>query len=250
MEETIALVSDIHGNRWALEAVLADIRERKITTILNLGDSLYGPLDPMGTYTLIRENGFINLSGNEDRLLAVYGRSRENHKTMDYVLSHITPEVLSWLEALPFDYEYNKEVYCCHGTPAFDTEYLLEDVRSGQPVLKENTAIHDQLQRVTIPVICCGHSHLSHVIQTEKYLIINPGSVGCPAYDDDIPVYHRMESGTPRARYTFIKMGQSGVTTAHISVEYDTEKAARTAEKNGHDNWGFWLRTGRALFQR
>jgi hypothetical protein len=56
--ESLAVLADIHGNRWALEAVLADIRGRGIRAMVNLGDSLYGPLDPAGTpharYAVIR----------------------------------------------------------------------------------------------------------------------------------------------------------------------------------------------------
>ena len=245
MPETIAVVADIHGNRWALEAVLDDIRERRITTVLNLGDSLYGPLDPMGSYSLIRDHGFFSISGNEDRLLAEYGRSRGKHKTMDYILTQINPDVLSWLEGLPFDHVSNNLVYCCHGTPEHDTEYLIEDIRSGYPLLKDSASLSSHLNSIFPPVVCCGHSHLPHVVQTDQCLIINPGSVGCPAYDDDMPVYHRMETGTPRASYAVLTLDRSEVKASHVSLEYDTEGAARTAEKNGHDNWAFWLRTGR-----
>ena len=49
----IAFLSDIHGNSWALKAVLNDIKQRGITEIYDLGDSLYGPLDPKGTFHLL-----------------------------------------------------------------------------------------------------------------------------------------------------------------------------------------------------
>jgi hypothetical protein len=51
----IAITSDIHGNKLVLEAVLNDIRSRGIIKILNLSDSLYGPLDPSGTADLAKE---------------------------------------------------------------------------------------------------------------------------------------------------------------------------------------------------
>jgi predicted phosphodiesterase len=49
----VAVLSDIHGNRWALEAVLDDISRRGIRDMVNLGDSLYGPLDPGGTAQIV-----------------------------------------------------------------------------------------------------------------------------------------------------------------------------------------------------
>lgn len=54
MYTRIAVLSDIHGNFWVLQAVLEDIKKRAITTIFNLGDSLYGPLDPAKSFQLTR----------------------------------------------------------------------------------------------------------------------------------------------------------------------------------------------------
>ena len=44
----IAIISDVHGNSHALQAVLKDLERRKVEMIINLGDSVYGPLDPLG----------------------------------------------------------------------------------------------------------------------------------------------------------------------------------------------------------
>lgn len=49
MHKSIAVISDIHSNRLALEAVLQDISERQVDIVVNLGDSLFGPVDPLGT---------------------------------------------------------------------------------------------------------------------------------------------------------------------------------------------------------
>ena len=65
----IAVLADIHGNRWALEAVLEDIRRRGIREMVNLGDCLYGPLDPAGTARLLLELDMPAVRGNEDRIL-------------------------------------------------------------------------------------------------------------------------------------------------------------------------------------
>jgi predicted phosphodiesterase len=65
----IDVISDIHNNSWALKSTLNDIENKNVDVIFNLGDSLYGPLDPIGTYNLIIENNIKCISGNEDRLL-------------------------------------------------------------------------------------------------------------------------------------------------------------------------------------
>ena len=63
---SVAFISDIHGNRPALEAVLADIRRRGVQDIYCLGDLVgYGP-DPNGVIDLIREMGIPAIAGNYD----------------------------------------------------------------------------------------------------------------------------------------------------------------------------------------
>lgn len=66
---TIAAISDIHSNVFALEAVLTDIKQRNIDQIVNLGDILYGPIAPKDTYPLLMEhqNDIITIRGNQDR---------------------------------------------------------------------------------------------------------------------------------------------------------------------------------------
>lgn len=68
MHEKIAIISDIHSNSLALEAVLKDISARDIQLIVNLGDSLFGPIDPLGTAKQLMDNKkIINIMGNCDQ---------------------------------------------------------------------------------------------------------------------------------------------------------------------------------------
>ncbi len=68
-QTSLAVIADIHGNRWALEAVLQDIDQRGIEQIVNLGDHLTGPLDPAGTADLLIERTMLSICGNDDRVL-------------------------------------------------------------------------------------------------------------------------------------------------------------------------------------
>jgi hypothetical protein len=70
----------------------------------------------------------------------------------------------------------------------------------------------------------------------------NPGSVGLPAYADDLPAPHAMESGGPHARYALV----DGPRVELIAVTYDHESAAARADANGRPDWARALRTGRA----
>ncbi len=70
----LAVISDIHGNRWALEAVLEDIERRGVRETVNLGDSLYGPLDPAGTAQILLQLNQPTVRGNEDRIIVERAR--------------------------------------------------------------------------------------------------------------------------------------------------------------------------------
>ncbi|CAH2463755.1 hypothetical protein BWGOE2_34290 [Bacillus mycoides] len=63
MKRKIAIISDIYGNSHALKAVLKDISRRKVEMIINLGDSVYGPLDPLGTIEILMSNEMIHIKG-------------------------------------------------------------------------------------------------------------------------------------------------------------------------------------------
>ena len=120
----IAILSDIHGNTWALNEVLVDIKSKGIETIINLGDSLNGPLDPKGTFNLLIENDVLSISGNGDRLILESLDSTSKFKTMEYVKTQIDNDVIDWLKRLPFEL-INNNIYCCHASPDSDTTYLL-----------------------------------------------------------------------------------------------------------------------------
>jgi hypothetical protein len=69
---------------------------------------------------------------------------------------------------------------------------------------------------------------------------VNPGSVGLPAYDDELPVPHAMETGSPHARYAIL----DGDRIELRAIEYDVGAAVAAAKKNGRDDWARWLATG------
>ena len=104
-----------------------------------------------------------------------------------------------------------------------------------------------ELAAVHQSMILCGHSHIPRIVQLlAGRLIVNPSSVGLPAYSDDLPVAHKMENGYPYARYAIISITATGWTVDQIEVPYDWNKAARQARRLGQDEWAAWLETGRA----
>jgi len=243
-----AIVADVHGNRWALEAVLADARRHGATHLLNLGDVLYGPLDPAGTADILLGLDWpsVAVRGNQDRILFEPGADEQVHRSLAYTRSHATPDAIAWLSGLPAVARH-EDVLLVHGTPTSDETYLLEDA-SPEGVRPRST---EEVARLLGPeggasLVLCGHSHRPGSTQLPQGpLVVNPGSVGLPAYSEEQPVVHRMETGSPAARYAIAEKAAHGWRVAWVAVPYDSDSAATAAERNGRPDWAHALRTGR-----
>lgn len=237
-----AIISDIHGNVDALQAVLLDIRNRDIKDIYNLGDSLYGPLFPIETYKLLVKENIQTISGNGDRILL---DTHTNNPTIKYVQHLLDEGHKDWISGLPFSLE-TEEFYFCHGTPTSDETYLLEEMNPNGSSLKKTEDILKLINGISQNIIFCAHSHIPRVVYLpNNKIVINPGSVGLPAYEDELPIHHKMESGSPHARYTIVTKIEDDWMIEQISIPYNRDAAIKQSEKNGRVDWVVALQTGR-----
>jgi putative phosphoesterase len=245
-EEQIAVLSDIHGNSLALKAVLEDINNRNIDSIVNLGDSLYGPLDPIGAAEILIDLKIPSICGNEDRFLVLPSDDElERNTSLSYVLGLIDSKIMKWLKNLKKVIEY-KDMILFHGTLSNDLEYFIEKVDENGVKIKSNSELEPQVSSLNQEVILCGHSHIPRSIYLHNgQHIINPGSVGLPAFADNLPYPHIMETGSPYSRYCIISRKKEQWWIDHISVPYDWKKAASIALANGRIDWAKWLQHGR-----
>lgn len=243
-KKKIAVISDIHGNSMALTEVIRDIKNRDVDIIINLGDSLYGPLDLKGTFELLVNNNLINISGNQDRIILENLDQDSGSLTLEYVKSQLNDKMIDWLRHLPFDTIIDNEIYGCHATPQSDTNYLLEKLEKDHVAIKNKNEIDDLLKNIKQKIVICGHSHVANIVETGNKLIVNPGSVGLPAYDDEFPIYHTMQNYNPRANYSIINIVEDSISIDRVSLDYDFEESARLAETNKRHDWAKWIRTG------
>ena len=120
----LAAISDVHGNSAALEAVLADIEAAGVTEVVDLGDHVSGPLDPLGTADLLMARGFPSVRGNHDRALVEGGAAMVESDR--FAAAQIGDSHRQWLAGLPPIMLYQTDVFLCHGTPRSDVTYWLE----------------------------------------------------------------------------------------------------------------------------
>jgi len=249
--DRFAVLSDIHGNRWALEAVWEDLQLRNVKHVLNLGDSLYGPLDPAGTADLLMGLEIRSIRGNEDRILIDPEIDEKvaaaSAMSLSFTRRSLGPLHFDWLQSLAATSIFENEVFCCHGSPRSDDEYLLHKVEEGGASPRGEAEILQLLEGIPQRLVLCGHDHLPGTAAlADGRRVVNPGSVGLPAYLDDTPFPHAMAAGTPLTRYALVRVADGCWETEFISLAYDWVQAAQVAVRNGRPDWAQWIRTGRA----
>ncbi|MFH5776910.1 metallophosphoesterase family protein [Paracoccus sp. NGMCC 1.201697] len=244
MQGTLAVISDIHGNVDALRAVLEDIQTQGIHRIVNLGDHLSGPLAAAETADVLMDGDFICIRGNHDRQL-VELEPGEMGISDRAAHAQLRPAHLEWLRGLPPVLTLQDGIFLCHGTPRSDTTYWLEMVLPvGHAGLQNEASVAAELQG-TASLFLCGHTHIPRRVDIGTCSILNPGSVGCPAYDDQTPFAHVMETGTCTASYATVRRTAAGWATSHHQVPYDPARMIRMAEAGGRPDWVQALLRGR-----
>ncbi|MBY4214598.1 metallophosphoesterase family protein [Rhodococcus fascians] len=242
----VALIADVHGNIAALDAVLEDIERQCVDSVVNLGDLLSGGLHPRRTADRLMALGFPTIAGNHDRYLleqepdSMGSWDRHAHDQLD-------DEHRRWLGSLPFSLELGNGILAVHGTPTDDQQYFLHSVDPhGSREATEVEIIERAAGFTDRSVIACAHTHLQrHWTLPSGTLVVNPGSVGAPAYDDDQPYPHVMESGSPHARYAVLDDHDTGSWTVSFErVEYDHGGAADDARAHGMTDIADALLTG------
>jgi predicted phosphodiesterase len=244
----IALLSDVHANLPALQAVLDHIAHRADTDATHhLGDLVgYAPW-PNEVVSLLRELRVEGIAGNYDSTVATdyahcgcrYEDPRQealSHLSYAWTREHCAPETKLWLGRLPFRLDIRPRgghtsrptVILVHGTPTLNTLYWTED-RPDSFCLKMAEAAGARAG----DVLCFGHTHQPWHREVEGIHFLNTGSVGRP------------KDGDWRAGYVVLEVGGELPAVEFVRVEYDLERAMegiRTSDLP--DDFAEYLRTG------
>lgn len=243
----LALISDIHANLPALEAVLADIGRRGDTSATyHLGDLVgYAPW-PNETVSLIRARGIAGVSGNYDSTVGAdykhCGCRYEDplqealsHESYAWTRAHVSGETKAFLGALPFrldvsmrgGHEGGGRIALVHGTPTLNTVYWTEN-RSDEFCLKMASLAGLSAG----DLIAFGHTHLPWHREIDGIHFVNTGSVGRP------------KDGDCRAGYVTVETGNAPV-VEFVRVAYDVDRVVSAIAVSGLPvEFGDFLRTG------
>jgi len=244
-----ALISDVHANLPALDAVLADIAARAgIDATYHLGDLVgYAPW-PNETVERVLAAGVTGVAGNYDSTVGLdykhCGCKYEDpkqaelaHLSFEWTKAHVSAEVKRVLATLPFRIDLRPlgghvpgpAVILVHGAPTLNTLYLAED--------RPDTFLSRMAEIAGAKpgdVLCFGHTHLPWHRTVEGIHFVNTGSVGKP------------KDGDWRAGYVILDVTKDAVSVRVTRVEYDLDAAVRAIRASElPDEFAEQLRVGK-----
>lgn len=218
----VALISDIHANLEALEAVLAAIAAEGVDLIIHLGDLVGYNANPNECVALIREQKILCVAGNHDRAV-LDSRLAQDFNLLAYQAliwsqEQLHPEHKKFLEHLPLTLIVAGQFLACHGTPDSPDTYISLHFQ-GKRVL-------NQLRRELAPLKICffGHTHRRALwcrdprgkvsqlpiadgaipLDPECHYLINPGSVGQPRNRIPLASYAILDTDTYSVRFHLV----------------------------------------------
>lgn len=230
----LAVLSDIHGNSLALDAVLDDLSREAVDGIVVLGDHVSGPVDPEGVARRLMGLDALYIRGNHDRWtvdLGLPGSGRVDRFARD----QLSPDQVEWLAGLPATAQWGDEVFLCHGTPQDDEVPWLDSFFDGRTAtLPDEASVAAHVDGLDFPVYLCGHTHMPRAVRlADGRLVFNPGSVGM-----------QLVRGSPDARYGLLEKRSRGWQSSVKILPYDHEAAAARAAENGFPQWRASLVSG------
>lgn len=220
----VAVISDIHSNKYALENSLKDIKQRNVDTIICTGDLVGYFAYPNEVIEMIKESMILTIKGNHDQVIAEASKITEidleglsiediqKSASRMYTNLEITDKNRQWLERLPDSITLNSngyEILFIHGSPTSNTEYMYED----NEILKKIGLT------TSANIIVSGHTHLPHYTIVENKHYINPGSIGKPKH------------GNSNSSYVIIDISNV-INCEFIEVKYNVEAMVEDINNN------------------
>lgn len=240
MSYTLLLISDIHGNFPALQAVEKQVKGKDFDHIINCGDSLvYAPF-ANETLKWLQQKNVLSILGNTDKkvIKLLRGKSfKKPGKEEKRVMYSSTAQALTTINRdflLSFKKSYRLQLASTtigvfHGSPAEHHEFLFDTSPDARFLELSKSCGCD--------IVITGHSHTPYHKHIGGVHFINPGSVG------------RMFDGTPKVSYAILKIDTAGnITVEHYRAAYDVEQVIKKLKaENLPEIYSQMYRLGRKL---
>src|SRR6266704_3553601 len=224
----VAIVSDIHGNRRAFQAVVADLRQVTPDLVLHGGDLAYGGAHAAEIVDQVRALGWPGVRGNTDEMvwapesLAEFAATTPKLGPLLAIIQEMIPptlagigeERLRWLEGLPQQYS-GEGFSLVHASPG--------DLWRAPMLYASSDELRSIYASLRAPIVVYGHIHRPYICRLPGMTVANTGSVS-QSYDGDT-----------RASYLLL----DGESVAIRRVEYDVESEAKELLRSGlpHADW-------------
>lgn len=240
-----AVISDIHGNGVALDAVLADLGRRGGGAVVCLGDATGGGPQPGHVLERLRELDCRMIRGNaDDWLLSGLPKAPGSAET------EMLEEIVAWgrqqlsdddrafLSDLPLTLELaldeTNRLLGFHGTPRGITERLLHTM--------PDSVLAERLGDRTATVLAGGHTHLQGVRGHRGAVLLNPGSVGVPVRGEPLESWLPDETGwvPDHAEYALVEANSGALAVTLVRVPVDADAVRRAADGSGMPHPRTW----------
>lgn len=219
----IAVISDIHGNLWALEAVLAELDRRGVGQVVVGGDLALGGPRPAECVALIRRRGYPVIRGNTDEWIT--GAPRAVTDGITWCAARLAEDDRRFLAGLPFLWRQQRDggdLVVVHATP-----WSIGDVvRADAPA----PLVARVFAEASASAVVFGHVHTAFVRETPAGLLVNSGSVGLP-FDGDW-----------RASFALLEPAWRGWAASIHRIRYDRDAALAAARASDNPEAGRWAR--------
>jgi predicted phosphodiesterase len=207
----LAVLSDIHGNLQALEAVLEHAQKQQVDQIIVAGDLLCGLPDSRACWDLVQSLHVPLIRGNHERYLAHYGTEKlswsgEQFKPIAWTVEQFNQNERKQIENLPL-HLHLANLLIVHAS-------LRDDYDTIKPATPENE-LEKMFAGSTERFIIRGHNHLSFSVSFQ-------GSAGLPL------------DGSPKADYIILEQDKNGWYITPHEIDYDLTQAVRRFETSGY----------------
>jgi predicted phosphodiesterase len=227
----VVVLSDVHGNVVALEAVRKQLRKEKPDLVAVAGDLVLNGPDPAGTVDLLREMevaGAAIVSGNTDIAVADFdytaafpwltdGVPETFRAAAEWANEALGDDRVAWLRRLPAERRLHADdgtmILICHASPGSQT--------AGFDQALDPTVILERVSRTDARVIACGHTHMPDIRDLGWKMIVNDGSAGY-VFDGD-----------PTASWALVTVADGEVTAEIRRTEFDALAVANAISARG-----------------